>query len=117
MLQSLTKSNKVFAAFGHGIGADHEVLVGLAREESAQASIDLAPCLSRCNWVSAEDPDSRESRVIITLVLDGVGSVVCVDDLCAGRGWHVWHTVVRRCGPVHARAISFTKACEILSGI
>ena len=59
--------------------ADHETLVGLARQQSFQASIDL----HRCLWVhvvSDEDPDFWVSSVIITLVLDCVGRVVSVDD-------------------------------------
>ena len=91
--------------------ADHETLVGLARQQSFQASIDL----HRCLWVhvvSDEDPDFWVSSVIITLVLDCVGSVVSVDDTSVWRGRHVWHTIVCRCFHVRAWATGLTHAFE-----
>jgi len=88
-------------------------LFSLVGEESVQSSVDVALRCLRGILVADKDPDSRESSVLITLVLDGVGSVVCVDDPCAGGGRHVCQAVVRRRFPVHARAISLTEASEL----
>ena len=83
---------------------------GLVGEEIIQSSVDLVFRCLRGILVADKDPNSWESSVGITLVVDSVGSVVCVNYPSAGRGRHVFQTVVRRRFPVHARAISFTKA-------
>jgi len=85
-------------------------LFRLVGEESVQSSVDLVLRCLRGILVADKDPNSRESSVFITLVVDGVRSVVCVDDPSAGRGRHVCQAIVRRCFPVHARAISLTEA-------
>jgi len=56
----------------------HEVHVGLAGEESLQALVDQL--YRRGVDVTDVDPDSWEACGIITLIHDGVVSVVCVDD-------------------------------------
>lgn len=88
----------------------HEVHVGLAGEESLQALVDQL--CRRGVDVTDVDPDSWEACGIITLVHDGVVSVVCVNDLGAVWLGHVWHTVVCRCCIVHAIARSLTEARE-----
>ena len=87
----------------------HVVPIGLAGEELLQALVDQL--CRRGVDVTDVDPDSWEACIVITLVHDGVVSVVGIDDL--GVVWlgHVWHTVCACC-IVHAIAISFTGARE-----
>ena len=101
-------------------------LVGPAWEENFQIRLDLAPCWLRDIVVADEDPNSWVASLVITLVLDGVGRVVCVYHPSAGSFRHVRLNLVviqtrlralticfagaMRCSPVRAKAIIFTEA-------
>ena len=85
---------------------------GLVGEEIIQSSVDLVFRCLRGILVADKDPNSWESISLdTTLVVDSVGSIVCVDDPSASnRGKHAYENAWRRLFPVHAHAIIITKA-------